>query len=194
MKHLIVSLLAAIIIAPVIYGQEDEIRPHELGVSFDLFDFKTAELIRTTSLNAVIRDKKFGDEKSPGIGLHYFKGLKKRIDFGASLNAANLNQPLPGKTDPSDRFMFQLEAAAHFKLVTDKYWLQPYLIGGFGAQKYYIYYGAYMPLGLGLNVNFFDEGRLFINTTYRVPITTGTVNYHFMYAFGIAGRLSKKKE
>jgi hypothetical protein len=98
MKHLIVSLLAAIIIAPVIYGQEDEIRPHELGVSFDLFDFKTAELIRTTSLNAVIRDKKFGDEKSPGIGLHYFKGLKKRIDFGASLNAAHLNQPLPGKT------------------------------------------------------------------------------------------------
>ena len=194
MKHLIVSLLAAIIIAPIVYGQEDEIRPHEIGVSFNLFDFKTAELIRTTSLNAVIRDKKFGDEKSPGIGLHYFKGLKKRIDFGASLNAANLNQPLPGKTDPSDRFMFQLEAAAHFKLVTDKYWVQPYLIGGFGAQKYYVYYGAYMPLGIGLNINFFNEGRLFINSTYRVPITTGTVNYHFMYAFGVTGRISKKKE
>ena len=194
MKHLIVSLLAAIIIAPIVYGQEDEIRPHEIGVSFNLFDFKTAELIRTTSLNAVIRDKKFGDEKSPGIGLHYFKGLKKRIDFGASLNAANLNQPLPGKTDASDRFMFQLEAAAHFKLVTDKYWLQPYLIGGFGAQKYYVYYGAYMPLGIGLNINFFNEGRLFINSTYRVPITTGTVNYHFMHAIGITGRISKKKE
>jgi OOP family OmpA-OmpF porin len=194
MKHLIVSLLAAIIIAPVIYGQEDEIRPHELGVSFDLFDFKTAELIRTTSLNAVIRDKKFGDEKSPGISLHYFKGLKKLIDFGASLNAANLHQPLPGKTDASDRFMFQLEAAAHFKLVTDKYWVQPYLIGDFGAQKYYVYYGAYMPLGIGLNINFFNEGRLFINSTYRVPITTGTVNYHFMHSFGITGRISKKKE
>jgi outer membrane protein OmpA-like peptidoglycan-associated protein len=194
MKHLIVSLLASIIIVPVIYGQDDEIRSHEIGVSFNLFDFKTAELIRTTSLNAVIRDKKFGDEKSPGIGLHYFKGLKKRIDFGASLNAANLNQPLPGKTDATDRFMFQLEAAAHFKLVTDKYWFQPYLIGGFGAQKYYVYYGAYMPLGVGFNINFFNEGRLFINSTYRVPITTGTVNYHFMHALGITGRISKKKE
>ena len=194
MKHLIVSLLAAIIIAPVVYGQEDEIRSHEFAVSFNLYDFKTAELIRTTSLNAVIRDKQFGDEKSPGIGLHYFKGIKKHIDFAASLNASYLSQTLPDNPDPTDRYMFQLEGTAHFKLVTDKYWFQPYLIGGFGAQKYYIYYGAYMPLGLGLNVNFFDEGRLFVNTTYRVPITTGTVNYHFMYAFGIAGRISKKKE
>ena len=194
MKHLIVSLLASIIIAPVVYGQDDEIRSHEIGLSFNLFDFKTAELIRTTSLNAVIRDKTFGDEKSPGIGLHYFKGLKKHIDFGASLNASYLNQTLPGKTDPTDRYMFQLEATAQFKMVSDNYWFQPFLIGGIGAQKYYVYYGAYMPLGVGLNINFFHEGRLFINSTYRVPITTGTVNYHFMHAFGIAGRITKKKE
>ena len=194
MKHLIVSLLAVIIIAPVVYGQEDEIRSHEIGVSFNLYDFKSAELIRTTSLNAVIRDKQFGDEKSPGIGLHYFKGLKKRIDFAGSFNASYLNQPLPDNTDPTDRYNFQLEGAAHFKLVSDKYWFQPYLIGGFGAQKYYIYYGAYMPLGVGLNINFFNEGRLFFNSTYRVPITTGTTNYHFMHAFGIAGRITKKKE
>jgi len=193
MKHLIVSLLAAIIITPV-YGQEDEIRSHEIGVSFNLFDFKTAELIRTTSLNAVIRDKQFGDEKSPGIGLHYFKGLKKHIDFAGSFNAAYLNQPLPDNPDPTDRYMFQVEATAQFKLVSDKYWFQPFLSGGFGAQKYYIYYGAYVPLGVGLNINFFNEGRLFINSTYRVPITTGTVNYHFMHAFGIAGRITKKKE
>ena len=194
MKHLIVSLLAAIIIAPIVYGQEDEIRSHEIGVSFNLFDFKTAELIRTTSLNAVISNKQFGEEKSPGIALHYFKGLKKHIDFGASLNASYLNQPLPDKNDASDRYMFQLEGVAHFKMVSDKFWFQPYLIGGFGAQKYYVYYGAYIPLGIGLNVNFFNEGRFFINSTYRVPITTGTVNYHFMHAFGVAGRITKKKE
>jgi outer membrane protein OmpA-like peptidoglycan-associated protein len=57
-----------------------------------------------------------------------------------------------------------------------------------------VYYGAYIPLGVGLNINFFNEGRLFINSTYRVPITTGTSNYHFMYAFGVSGRLTKKKE
>ena len=185
MKHLIVSLLTAIIIAPVVYGQDDEIRSHEIGVSYNLFDYKTAELIRTTSLNAVIRDKQFGDEKSPGIGLHYFKGLKKHIDFAGSINVVS---------DGTNKFLLQLEATAQFKLVSDKYWFQPYLVGGFGAQKYHVYYGAYIPLGVGLNVNFFNEGRFFINSTYRVPITTGTVDYHFMHEFGIAGRITKKKE
>ena len=47
MKHLFVSLLAAVIIAPAVHGQnEDEIRATEIGVSFNLYDFKTAQLIR----------------------------------------------------------------------------------------------------------------------------------------------------
>src|SRR6187397_2075943 len=197
MKQLIVSLLAAVIIAPVVKGQDDEIRSHEIGVSFNLVDFKTAQLIRSTSLNAVIRDKQFADvgEMSPGIGLHYFKGIKKYIDFAGSINASNTYQPLPGKQDDGyERLLLQVEANAQFKMVSDKFWFQPFLSAGFGAQKYYVYYGAYIPLGVGLNINFFNEGRLFINSTYRVPITTGTTNYHFMHAFGIAGRLTKKKE
>src|SRR6188474_2006594 len=198
MKHVFVSLLAAILIAPVAFGQNgDEIRGTDIGVSFNLYDFKTAELIRTTSLSAVLRDKQFGKIKnmSPGIGLHYLKGLKKHIDFGGSLNASFLNHPFPNKPDNGiDRLLLQLEATAQFKMVSDNYWIQPFLIGGFGGQKYYIHYGAYIPLGVGLNINFFDEGRLFINSTYRVPITTATANYHFMHAFGIAGRISKKKE
>jgi outer membrane protein OmpA-like peptidoglycan-associated protein len=198
MKHVFVSLLAALLIAPVAFGQtEDEIRGTDIGVSFNLYDFKTAELIRTTSLSAVLRDKQFGkiSNMSPGIGLHYLKGLKKHIDVGGSLNASFLNHPFPDKPDNGiDRLLLQLEATAQFKMVSDNYWLQPFLIGGLGGQKYYIHYGAYIPLGVGLNVNFFNEGRLFINSTYRVPITTATANYHFMHAFGIAGRISKKKE
>src|SRR5436190_4642018 len=138
MKHLIVSLLAAIILAPSVYGQDDEIRSSEIGVSFNLYDFRTAELIRTTSLNAVIRDKQFGkvNKMSPGLGLHYFKGIKKHIDFGGSLNGTIVSQGFPNKpNDFVDRLMIQLEGTAQFKMVTDKYWFQPFLIGGFGGQK-----------------------------------------------------------
>lgn len=197
MKHLIVSLLAVIILAPVVYGQDDEIRSHEIGVSFNLYDYRTAQLIRTTSLSAVIRDQQFAVLKkmSPGLGLHYFKGLKKYIDFGGSINATFLNQGFPNKpNDFVDRLQLQLEGTAQFKMVSDHYWFQPFLMGGFGAQRFDVYYGAYIPLGVGLNINFFNEGRLFVNSTYRVPITTGSANYHFMYAFGVSGRLTKKKE
>jgi OmpA-OmpF porin, OOP family len=197
MKHVFVSLLAAMILAPAVHGQDDEIRATEIGVSFNLHDYKTAQLIRTTSLSAVIRDKQFGKIKnmSPGIGIHYFKGLKKHIDFAGSINASFLAHPFPNKPeDGVDRFLLQVEGAAHFKMVSDNYWFQPFLIGGFGAQKYYVYYGAYIPVGVGLNINFFDEGRLFIHSTYRAPITTGTANYHFLHAFGVSGRVGKKKE
>ncbi|HJS53805.1 MAG TPA: OmpA family protein [Chitinophagaceae bacterium] len=196
MKHVFVSLLAAIMITPAVSGQEDEeIRSHEIGVSFNLVDYTTAQLIRSTSFNAVIRDNQFGKDMNPGLGVHYFKGLKKKIDFAGSLNTAFLSHPFPDKpANGVEKFLLQIEGAAHFKMVTDKYWLQPFLIAGFGAQKYDIYYGAYVPLGLGLNVNFFSEGRLFINSTYRVPVTTGTANYHFLHSFGIAGRITKKKE
>jgi outer membrane protein OmpA-like peptidoglycan-associated protein len=196
MKHVFVSLLAAILISPVVLGQ-DEIRSTEIGLSFNLYDYKTAQLIRSTSLSAVIRDKQFGKIKNmnPGIGIHYFKGLKKHIDFAGSLNAAFLEQPLANKPATGvDRFLLQIEGTAQLKAVSDHYWIQPFLIAGFGGQKYYKYYGAYIPLGVGLNINFFDEGRLFINSTYRTPITTGTASYHFLHAFGIAGVIGKKKE
>lgn len=197
MKHLFVSLLAAIIFSPAVYSQDDEIRGDEIGVSFNMHDYKTAQLIRTTSLSAVFRDKKFGKIKdmSPGIGIHYFRGLKKHIDFAASLNGAFLIHPFPNKpSDNTDRLLLQLEGAAHFKMVSDAYWIQPTLTAGFGAQRYHVYYGAYIPLGVGLNVNFFDEGRIFINSSYRVPITTNSTNYHFLHSFGFAGRIGKKRE
>ena len=135
MKHLFVSLLAAVIIAPAVHGQnEDEIRATEIGVSFNLYDFKTAQLIRTTSLNAVIRDKQFAKIKnmSPGIGVHFLKGIKKHIDFGASLNASVLSHPFPNKPDAGvDHLLLQLEGTAQFKMVSDQYWLQPFLMAGF---------------------------------------------------------------
>jgi OmpA-OmpF porin, OOP family len=197
MKHVFVSLLAAMILAPAVHGQDDMIRSSEIGVSFNLYDFKTPQLIRTTSLSAVIRDKQFSKIKnmSPGIGLHYFRGLKKHIDFDGSVNASFLIHPFLNKPPNAvDRFLLQVEGTAQFKMVSDNYWFQPFLIGGFGAQKYFVYYGAYIPLGVGLNINFFNEGRLFINSTYRAPITTGSANYHFVHAVGISGRIGKKKE
>ena len=51
-----------------------------------------------------------------------------------------------------------------------------------------------MPLGVGLKINLFDEAYLIANSTYRVPITTETANYHFQHSIGVLGRLTKKKE
>jgi outer membrane protein OmpA-like peptidoglycan-associated protein len=101
---------------------------------------------------------------------------------------------MPGKAFASDNFLMDVSATINLKMTTEKYWVQPYIIAGVAAHKYRSYYGATLPLGLGMKVNFFDEAHLFINSTYRVPVITETSNYHFQHSIGIAGSIGKKKE
>ena len=100
MKKLLAACLAVYFIVPAMKAQDDEIRRPALGISFSLTDFETANLIRTTSINKVLGNKQWADLKdmSPGIGIHYFKGLRKHMDFAVTLNGAFLRYPFPNKT------------------------------------------------------------------------------------------------
>ena len=80
-----------------------------------------------------------------------------------------------------------------FKMTTEDFWVQPYLIAGLSAHKYRSYYGATLPLGMGFKVNLQDEAHIFVNSTYRVPITPETGNYHLQHSIGVVGSLLKKK-
>ena len=196
MKKLLVFILATILIAPNVFSQDDQIRPAEVGISFNLYDFETATKIRTISLSSVLSAKEWSKLKnmSVGIGVHYFKGLKKRLDFAGTFSASFLNYPFPNRVDfASQRLLMALDASALFKMVPNNYKVQPYLSAGIGGHLYRSYYGAFIPLGVGLNIDFLNEGKIFINSQYRVPVTTGSANYHFFHAIGISGRVGKKK-
>jgi len=196
MKKLLISLAAIAFFSPDIFSQ-DYIRPAELGVSFNLYDVATAQRIRSTSLSSVLANHRWAKigQMLPGIGVHYFKGLKERIDFAGTLSAAFLDYPTPNRPNPgSDKFFLAGDASAQFKLTSDKYWFQPFASAGIGAHKYTSAWGAFIPLGVGFNINFFNEAKIFVNSQYRVPVTTGSANYHFFHAIGISGRIGKEKE
>lgn len=197
MKKIIAILLALTLLGPSGFGQDDEIRPAAIGISFFLQDFATADRIRSTSFSKVLADNKWAKPKemSPGIGITYFKGLTKRVDFAGSLLGSFVRYPFP-KHQPfsDDNFLLAADASAHLKLVSEKFWIQPYLNVGVGGHMYDgRYFGAFLPLGVGFQVNFFDDAHLFGNAQYRVPVTTETANYHFIYQIGISGRIEEKK-
>ncbi len=195
MKKVLSVLFAVYMMIPVSYGQkENYIRPKAIGVSFFLNDFITPNRIRTTSLSQVISDKKAArmKEMSPGLALHYFKGVSNHVDINASIGGSFINYPMPGKTFFNDHFLMEASATVNLKMTTEKYWVQPYIIAGIGGHKYRYYYGAFLPVGLGMKVNFWDEAHLFVTSTYRVPITLETSNYHLQHSIGIAGALKKK--
>jgi OmpA-OmpF porin, OOP family len=175
---------------------QGSLRAPALGVSFVMNDFGTAQRIRSGSIEKVFRDKSWSKfrEMAPGIALTYFKGLHSNIDLASTLAATYVNYPLRNKpAGPSDALLLELDASLNFKMFPESYWVSPYLIAGVGASKYKNYYGAILPLGGGIKVNFFDEAALFVTAQYRVGLTTETTNYHFMYNIGIAGVLHGSK-
>ncbi|MEJ0101953.1 MAG: OmpA family protein [Bacteroidota bacterium] len=198
MKKILLSLLASYLLLPALFGQKnDYIRPSAIGISFVLNDYKTAQYIRTNSLSATFRDKQWAKLKdmAPGMAITYFKGLTNYIDFAGTLIGSFATVSLADNPNiTSDNFLLEADASANFKMTTEKYWVQPYLIAGVGAAKYKNYYSAIIPLGLGLKLNLFDEAAVFVTTQYRIPVTTGTNNYHFVHSIGIAGTVGKKKE
>lgn len=196
MKKILAVLLALYLFVPASFGQDDEVRPAAIGLSYVLNDFRTANLIRTTSLSSVLANKQWTKPKqmSPGIAVSYFKGLYKKVDFAGTAAFSFLRYPMTGKTFFADRLLVETDASLNLKMVSEKYWVQPYLIAGIGASMYAgKYFGAFIPTGVGLKVNFFDDAHLFVTSQYRIPVTTETTNYHFFNQFGIAGRIGKKK-
>ena len=195
MKKILSAIFALYLLVPAAHAQKGEYKMQPaIGISFFLNDFVTPDRIRTTSLSQVLADKKFAKMKqmAPGLSISYFKGLADHVDFVGSLGGSFVSYPMPGRSF-SDNFLLEASAQVNLKMTTEQYWIQPYIIAGVAAHKYRSYYGATLPLGLGMKINFFDEAHLFITTTYRVPVTIETANYSFQHSIGIAGSILKKK-
>lgn len=191
------KVLASLFFLSLLNGAmaQEGLRPKALGLSFLWNDFVTAQRIRSGSIESVVGNDRWAKfrEMSPGLAVHYFKGLQKHVDFAGTLAGSFVNYPFPNKPAfQDDALLLELDASVNLKMFTEDYWVTPYLSAGIGASKYRDYYGAFIPLGGGLKVNFFDDAAVFIQTQYRIGVTAETSNYHFMYSFGVAPRIGKK--
>jgi outer membrane protein OmpA-like peptidoglycan-associated protein len=166
------------------------------GISFFLSDFQTASDIRTNGLVSVLRDKNFFkvSRMNPGLAFNYISGLSNHVDFIATLGGSYLDYPIKNKPSfNSDNFLLESTASLNLKLLTDKYWVTPFVDLGIGGSIYKKYGAAFAPVGLGLQVNFFDEAYLLINSQYRIPVTENA-SYHFYHSLTIAGNIQEKKQ
>jgi OmpA-OmpF porin, OOP family len=195
MKKTLTSFFLICLLFNVALSQDNPPAKHKkaFGVSFFFNDFTTPERIRSSSIENVFRDDQWASlrDMSPGLGLTYFSELRKHLDFAATIAASYVNYPVANKTFNGDALLLEADASVNIKLFSSDYWISPYVIAGIGGSKYRNYYGAFVPLGAGIKINFFDEANLFLNAQYRVPVTNETNTYHLMYNFGIAGVIGK---
>ncbi|AXY78168.1 OmpA family protein [Paraflavitalea soli] len=196
MKKISGMVLALLLLHTIALCQDDDyIQNPTLGVHFIFNDFKSAQAIRSTSLGAALRNKQFGKvkEMSPGLAINYIHGLSPSFDFTGTLAGSILDYSFKdGTTAGKDNLLLEVDASIRGKMFSNKYVVSPYFQVGVGASKYKGYYGAFIPAGLGLQVNLFDEAFLLINSQYRIGITDKASN-HFFYSIGLAGAIGKRK-
>ncbi|MFT3824575.1 MAG: OmpA family protein [Chitinophagaceae bacterium] len=198
MKRIAGLILAALLLQTIAFCQknDDYIQDPTLGIQFFFHDFKTASLIRSTSLHTVLKNKQFGriKEMSPGLALNYIQGISKNFDVSSTLSGAFLDYPDEhGNTiTGEDVFLMEADVSLRAKLFSNRYWVSPYAQAGVGASMYSGKFGALIPAGIGVQINFYDEAFLLVNAQYRIPVTE-TVSSHFFYSVGIAGTIGKRK-
>lgn len=193
-KFLAACLLAAVW-SQTTLAQSATIRPKAVGISFLFADYVTAGRIRSTSLKRVLADKQWAKltDMGTGIGVHYFQGLLPHMDFAGSFNSSFIKSFRAERNEDGSDLLMEADASVNLKVFTDAYWFTPYLNVGVGASSFKGNYGAIIPLGIGFKLNLFDEAAFFLNTQYRIPVTSEVNTYHFIYALGIAGTIGQKK-
>lgn len=173
---------------------QNYIKPASIGIHYSYTDFETVAKIKSSSINTVLKNNQWAipSEMMAGFGLDFFKGITKKIDFVASMNYTKgidaYNLPTTNLTSYS---LFTIDALLNVKLLSDKYYVRPYLISGLGvyAQNGI---GIYAPQGLGLQFNIFNAAFLNLQTQYRLTFKNGD-NSNIYYQIGFATSIAKKK-
>lgn len=192
-----VGLLLAILpfLAPA-FCQDDYIQRPTLGIYFFFNDFKSVENIRATSLREALRNAEFGRlrDMSPGLALNYMNGLTTHFDFATTLTGSFIDyNKRDGTSLGQDNLLLEGDVSLKGKLFTNRYWVSPFVQVGAGISKYRAYWGAFIPAGIGAQVNLFDEAFFLFNAQYRVAVTN-TVSNHFFYSIGIAGNIGGRRK
>jgi hypothetical protein len=193
-KLLLISLTSAFFCLDIFSQQKSYRQPATLGIHFVFNDFVTAQLIRSTSLSTVLREHRFGKLKdmSQGLALSYGKGLSETFDFSSTLAGSFLSYPFQHKPAAgSDYLLLEGDACIRGKMFSDKYWFVPYLQVGVGVSKYQGYWGTFIPAGVGIQISFFGEAYLQINSQYRIAVTE-TTNFHFLHGIGLVGNIGRR--
>ena len=195
MKRIIcLSLLACLV--PRLFAQISQEKKLSTLVFHSFYnDFKTTQLMRTTSVLSVLDKGQWSNIGSMqmGFGFNYLKGISKKMDAIITIDGSSTDYLFKnGSNNGSSKFLLDANATLNIKLLADSQKLVPYFSFGAGLSSYNRKTGFYIPSGVGIQFNLFNEAYILTNIQYRLALTS-TVNDHFYYSIGIGTNIGKKK-
>jgi len=195
MKHIFILFFVFAVSLLSASAQDSlQIKKPTLGLHFFYNDFKTAQLIHSSSLGSVLKNKLWNKPQNMegGFGIDYITGLNKNIDLIGSLNGSWVDYLLPGNTlYGSSNFLLDLNGGAHFKLLSDRHIFSPFLIAKADYSSYKNLHGFSLAPGAGVQVNMFNEIFVLATVEYRAALSHSISNQLY-YSIGIATNIGKK--
>lgn len=189
--------IAAVVCCTNLLGQEKYVYKKQpaFGIHFVFYDFASATSIRQNGFGETWRSGLLTNlsNMQAGLALTYHQGLTNHLDIVGRYSGSFLDYPFRNQESfGSDNLYSALDVMINAKLSSDYYWLSPYISGGIGTYYYSSTWGAYMPLGIGLQLNLFDEAYVFFNAQFHVGVSDEAAHTLY-YSIGIAGNISSNK-
>lgn len=159
------------------------------GVHFNLNDFTTPATFKTSPTPIINSERKFASirDMSAGFSVSYWRGLTSLVDFSTKLNtifydyAARVSGTT-GKTEVG----LELEPTINIRPFGDNNRWAPFLTGGVGVGMYTGKLGAYVPAGIGLQINFSSATYFFLQGQYHFTLTKNVLPDNIVYSIGLA--------
>ena len=157
-----------------------------LGIHFNALDITTPVTFKSaanTRTFAPITDMDYG------MSVSYWKGLTKTIDYSirAGLLFHNYESYDRGTfKDVKVPLAVELEPTLNFRPYKNNALISPFLTAGIGAGYYTGKFGAYVPVGAGVQVNFSNISYIFIQSNYRFSLDKKVSKDNLFYSLGFA--------
>jgi OOP family OmpA-OmpF porin len=155
-----------------------------VGVHLSFFDFSGADSLRS-----------FGRNMKTGLAIHYQNSLSRRFDFSIALAGSFLdfmNRTNKSLGNGEKQLLLEADYSIRANLVKPTALFKPYVQVGAGVSVYNNYYGLFIPVGAGCQVNVTKDVFILVNAQYRLPVTT-TQHRHFYHSIALAGVINRKK-
>ncbi len=197
MKQKFSLLLALGIFSTGAFAQSDmngssmDKKASSIGIHFNAVDFKTPVTFKDagTPRNFYgLKDMDFG------FSLSYWKGLTKHIDFSTKLNTIFHNYANDrNEATTKSEIGLELEPTLNLRPYSDANLFAPFLTAGIGGGYYTGEWGAYVPAGVGLQVNFKSRTYLMLQAQYRFSLTEDIVKDNLLYSIGFVQNITSEK-
>jgi outer membrane protein OmpA-like peptidoglycan-associated protein len=199
MKQKLTLILALALLATSGFAQKskkmgsDDKKGSLIGIHFNLADFNAPLGIKNPSTGRVYNTFRDMDK---GLSISYWKGLTKRLDFSLKTNLMFRDYSVNFKNyayKQTTEFGAELEPTLNLRAFSDKALFNPFLTAGVGGGYYTNRFGAYVPAGLGLQVNFNDLTYMFVQAQYKWTLTKDVLGDNLFYSIGFAQNIGKEK-